>query len=156
VEDFSSGVGWSAEKRVPPMVLGSGNPAGEIDQFCQRRTIMNARTLSAAIVGAGLLAVSGAVFAAGDAHEPYYRALPGDSGSRTQTETVDTMGKAAYGMPSEANPWSGHEAYDRAMQGKLPPSRSAEKMDGMGKAAYGRSDSGIDGHAAYHSAFTGD
>ena len=66
----------------------------------------------------------------------------------------DTMGKAAYGTPSDAMAWSGHDAYNRALLGKVASKPDADTT--MGKAAYGGSSSSADGIAAYHTSFRGD
>jgi len=112
---------------------------------------MKAKTLAAAAAFTSLLTLGGSAFAASDPHDAYNRAFLGATGS---TQSDDTMGKAAYGTPSDTMAWSsGHDAYNRAFLGKVA---SKPEADTMGKAAYGGSSSSADGIAAYHGAFRGD
>lgn len=111
---------------------------------------MKTMILSTAVVFAGLLTLGGTAFAAGDPHDAYNRAFLGQSSS---SSVEDSMGKAAYGIPSDASTSSGHDAYNRAFLGASP---SRQEADSMGKAAFGTISRSIDGSVAYHGAFHGD
>lgn len=111
---------------------------------------MKTKTLAIAVAFTSLLTLGGTAFAAGDPHDAYNRAFLGQSPS---TLAADTMGKAAYGIPTNASAWSGHDTYNRALLGAWP---SKPVADAAGKAAYGTSSSSIDGLAAYRGAFRGD
>jgi len=114
---------------------------------------MKTKTFTAAVALTSFLTLGGAVVAAEGPHDAYDRALGGKVFSQTSNNSGETMGKAAYGTPTDKSVWSGHEAYDRAFLGIEP--RKQEDVT-MGKAAYGSSYSSFDGHAGYRKAFYGD
>lgn len=106
---------------------------------------MKAKTLSAALAFASLMAMGQTGLAAGGPHDGYDHAFFGT----TSPQGGDAMGQT--GMSSTTA--DGHLAYSQAFYGK---SGGKPQMDTMGKAAYGTSNPGIDGDAAYRSAFRGD
>jgi|GEM_PF-1743251 len=114
---------------------------------------MKTKTFTAAVALTSFLTLGGVVVAAEGPHDAYDRALGGKVFSQTSNNSGETMGKAAYGTPTDKSVWSGHEAYDRAFLGIEP--RKQEDVT-MGKAAYGSSYSSFDGHAGYRKAFYGD
>ncbi len=114
---------------------------------------MKTKIFTATLALTGLLTLGGAVVAAEGPHDAYDRALGGKVVSQNKDKSSETMGKAAYGTPTDKSIWSGHEAYDRAFLG-IEPRKQEEAT--MGKAAYGSSYSSFDAHAGYHNAFFGD
>lgn len=115
---------------------------------------MKARTLSA-IAFTSLLALGGTAYAAENPNDNYHRAFPGDSGIMSYMQGGDTMGKAAFGTPSDTSSFSeGHAAYYRAFFGVTPS--KAPASDSAGKAAYGKGNWAADGNLAYHRSFRGD
>lgn len=114
---------------------------------------MKARTLPA-IALTSLLALGGTAYAAQNPNDNYHRAFPGDSGITSNMQGADTMGKAAFGTPSDTSSYSeGHAAYYRAFFGVNPKKPTTEAA---GKAAYGTGDWAADGNLAYHRALRGD
>ena len=130
---------------------------GMLSKFSNGETIMRAKTLSAAVALMGLVAFAGTTFAVDDTDGGQLS----DYG-KISRQSDDTMGKAAYGTPTDPMAWSdswrGHDAYNRTFFGTsgVPLQLDAMGTDSIGKAAYGTRTAGVDGHVAYQNTFIGD